>query len=670
MPQKVNFISTCQNCGFERPYSGKRTNPQAGGNTLKSEVPEKGVISSQLPDYDHNDRNDHSMKDRGQKEQKVQDAAIRIGRESSISSSIINSERVDPSPGKAIDTSIEEYFARLGTSEEEEGYNYPFSTKEKIEWVHKKYPEHGWRGPEPMDTDGSTSRSQNQTKTQETENSKDSVSQKRGRPDDNDKSDGGDDNQSDKNRPPRKLRRNKFTRSLNGRLACPFAKADPNLYLSCVSIGRKNLPGVKEHVRRNHFNTSNPPGLLAAKNWKAVFDFCNPSWPPREYPSPYVDMREIFFNAVNWNSITTSHGEGQEEVDYTYHSLNTTIKAKSSQPKACTLPELRPGPTDITQAFQPQPQSQDDKPTTPVTSQFQTMTTNNVVRTLGDPSDHNVSISESVTPLKPIASPPGSLGCGMCSLIQGTCYTCSFNSDPNELNDPPGWGFSTGISPTLKKAITRMVSLDLDNLLADDIQIGLHLSETFIEKDLGIDTTLPPEDNYYAVISSIDPNGEVFDPNTNFLMPNPQHQSLLISGVSISSDQNPPSPSTSFPSITTSGIQIPMIDTQSRPLGHIENRKKYLLLISRRPADPNSTEGRRWKRFTFDSFGEFRNTFESWLKSAFTDPEFCWRRMEFYNDKERVRLVDIDDVIDDLEGSFCQYRSNDASLFLVMKDGS
>ncbi|RVD89840.1 uncharacterized protein DFL_000830 [Arthrobotrys flagrans] len=56
--------------------------------------------------------------------------------------------------------------------------------------------------------------------------------------------DGGDDD-DDGARPLKKRRRKGPVKALGGQLACPFAKAEPALYLRCVTIGRKDLSGVK-----------------------------------------------------------------------------------------------------------------------------------------------------------------------------------------------------------------------------------------------------------------------------------------------------------------------------------------------------------------------------------------------------------------------------------------
>ncbi|KAF3226658.1 hypothetical protein TWF191_004481 [Orbilia oligospora] len=94
--------------------------------------------------------------------------------------------------------------------------------------------------------------------------------------------------------PPVKRPRKKDIRSLGGMLACPFAKGCPKLYPQCLVIGRQNLSGIKEHIKRNHHDQQLLLDIRPAKKWNDVFDKCNPEWPLTQQPrpSPYVDLVE------------------------------------------------------------------------------------------------------------------------------------------------------------------------------------------------------------------------------------------------------------------------------------------------------------------------------------------------------------------------------------------
>ncbi|KAF3223016.1 hypothetical protein TWF679_004214 [Orbilia oligospora] len=86
--------------------------------------------------------------------------------------------------------------------------------------------------------------------------------------------------------PPVKRPRKKDIRSLGGMLACPFAKGCPKLYPQCLVIGRQNLSGIKEHIKRNHHDQQLLLDIRPAKKWNDVFDKCNPEWPLTQQPRP------------------------------------------------------------------------------------------------------------------------------------------------------------------------------------------------------------------------------------------------------------------------------------------------------------------------------------------------------------------------------------------------
>ncbi|EPS41440.1 hypothetical protein H072_4665 [Dactylellina haptotyla CBS 200.50] len=77
-------------------------------------------------------------------------------------------------------------------------------------------------------------------------------------------------------------------------LACPFAKGKPLQHSSCLLISRKDLAGIKEHLKRRHFNRVMPPEIRAAKTWNGAFDHCCPGWLPKPRPSPFVDILNCY----------------------------------------------------------------------------------------------------------------------------------------------------------------------------------------------------------------------------------------------------------------------------------------------------------------------------------------------------------------------------------------
>ncbi|KAF3107636.1 hypothetical protein TWF103_005891 [Orbilia oligospora] len=71
------------------------------------------------------------------------------------------------------------------------------------------------------------------------------------------------------------------------RLACPFAKGDPTTYSRCIPIRRQNLSGIREHLKRNHFEGALPTGIKTSKSWSDLFAYCNPEW-QGIHPDPCV----------------------------------------------------------------------------------------------------------------------------------------------------------------------------------------------------------------------------------------------------------------------------------------------------------------------------------------------------------------------------------------------
>ncbi|EWC48425.1 hypothetical protein DRE_02194 [Drechslerella stenobrocha 248] len=190
------------------------------------------------------------------------EAACRLGRESSISSSILEAEQY-PDPGDSDEKGSNGYGNGPGSGSASGGVT---SSRSKAG--------------SPIEEEG--------------QDGKPSNSGRKRRDRDDDENDNGDQ--------PTKRRKTVSVRSLDGMLACPFAKGKPQTHMDCVLIGRKNLAGIKEHCKRNHFNEKTPWGLKAAKDWDSVFDFCNPNWSPRPRPTPYVDMLESLVNFLIWNS--------------------------------------------------------------------------------------------------------------------------------------------------------------------------------------------------------------------------------------------------------------------------------------------------------------------------------------------------------------------------------
>ncbi|KAF3918572.1 hypothetical protein AA313_de0200649 [Arthrobotrys entomopaga] len=501
---------------------------------------------------------------------------------------------------------------------------------------------------------------------------------------------GDDDGESEDWRPRHKKTKRGSIRSLNGQLACPFAKADPTTHLNCIMIGRKDLSGVKEHVRRNHFTqtSTTPSELLVAKTWDAVFDFCNPQWSPRPRPSPCVDMLELFMNFLKWNTPQPSEdSEARNPPTYyrlpdnTDEPLTQLFEEESGNKLVNGLSELPllPNSTNTLEGYSNSHILQAD--TTSADSTFKNCTCC-VPNILNAILTHN-----------------------------NPCTPSSFSSCKCKLSN-------FGITSSLGAEIRDLMAPHISYAVQNDLQQELSNCPAFFSEEYGLDPTWSSEQLYSAAMSNMDPEGSIFDASTGFAMHKPQYQipfpstdfgvgldlqipETIRHPINVNSQPNVPltpfdtsftTPHQNNTSFSTSPwvYSVPTITNIPPPIQTIldfgqstttqtlqtqyanpnlpKPNKKYTLLVSRRPVDPSSTETQGYKRFYFEDFNDFRRYFELWMTVEFPDPLFSWQYMEFYNDFREARLQSVDDVIDDLDGSFTHYGSTKASLFLVKKD--
>ncbi|KAK6337073.1 hypothetical protein TWF718_009859 [Orbilia javanica] len=112
------------------------------------------------------------------------------------------------------------------------------------------------------------------------------------------------------------------------RLACPFSKGDPAKFQRCNRIHKQNLPGIKEHLRQEHFDSELPREILAAKSWSDIFSLCNPERPPEVLcPTSGKEEHTIF---------PTSSGPWDEKVLESV--LSRMVDTSTSQVAAETFP--------------------------------------------------------------------------------------------------------------------------------------------------------------------------------------------------------------------------------------------------------------------------------------------------------------------------------------------
>ncbi|KAK6525696.1 hypothetical protein TWF281_010747 [Arthrobotrys megalospora] len=498
------------------------------------------------------------------------------------------------------------------------------------------------------------------------------------------------DDDEDDDDQPRKRRK----KSISGQLACPFARAEPALHLKCLCIGRKNPSGVKEHLRRNHFGGKTPKGLLAAKGWDGIFDFCYPKWGPLPRPSPNVDMIELFANCVRWKLHHPPPEVRQEDRLFDYQRFKGSAAGNVNVAGHLTLlPDIE--------------QTEDSEHIQTISDMPSQLTQGSIpggLRTLlglaGEfasigqiPFDNNVPENSEVPSRASHLVSSGPLQ-DLSLDIRDLNISSSYGYGPSLNPDLHNWSTTLGISLTLEAAISKMAEPHFTWPLSNDMRSQLEQSSDFLVTDFGIDMSLTPEERYTLTVSSMDPAGDIFDPMTDFTMPiiHPMplslssttfpHPTLEVCGPQTLIPVDPRSIVLTKPpldgqsntlSVDPSSNATPIVPRSPQHRSSQSNSansspRKYLLSISRHPANPNSLEVQGYKKYWFEDFEDFEENFEDWLKSQFFDPMFGWDTMEFYNDHRGMKFTSLEEITNDLEGSFTHYRSTRASLYLVMKD--
>ncbi|KAF3938798.1 hypothetical protein ABW19_dt0203226 [Dactylella cylindrospora] len=270
-------------------------------------------------------------------------------------------------------------------------------------------------------------------------------------------------------------------------------------------------------------------------------------------------------------------------------------------------------------------------------------------------------------------------------------------ANPGSLPQRDTHGPNPSTPEPLASALNAMVSPELTWPVPECLIGQYDQTNDYLWMEYDINTKMSDEELLPSILGSLDPPGEVFtfspgceskafedfveEPDSRLpsKTSNPENQ---LAPVEISEQvlpkgpENPPTgqegsmePLTATGSSTSSTLHKKKSITASETsdISGMNSVAKYILLVSRYSTKPSSGEYHGYSKFTFDDFDDFRKNFESWLRSEFREPPFCWDTMEFLNDLRKARLRDIDEVIDDLRGSFIHYRSKEASLYLVAK---
>ncbi|KAK6530648.1 hypothetical protein TWF281_007487 [Arthrobotrys megalospora] len=406
-------------------------------------------------------------------------------------------------------------------------------------------------------------------------------------------------------------------------LACPYGKGNPLLYSKCVLKNRRDLSGVKEHLKRNHFGGTLPPELKTARTWSGLFQICNPDWPSgTEIPSPYFDPYEVYL----------SHHERTVE---SHLSIADTRRSERDQSNASPAPGRHLQPNVREHALNV------SGPSAALPPQNRTSSGSNQ-----NESTENSSNAQAGT------------------AIHG--YSLQDRSLENLFPDALLNAIDGGLTPTLVEELFRSVVPSIDDNLDLDLDV-----EGGSNPGAGL-LTLPDE---FFDLSSY-PGSLNTPTSTAELTPSSGTASWSSATgkgpanlTSLSTDEN-------FSLDISPGLAQHQDSILSRQRAELNDNqssqrkiKKYLLCITRNPAlsKPFSSEGSGIKKFFFDDLNEFRVNFDVWMKNQFYDPAFCWGFWEIENPLTKQRFTNTEAVVENLEFTWLAYRSTEAAFYLVPK---
>ncbi|KAF3190408.1 hypothetical protein TWF225_002169 [Orbilia oligospora] len=469
-----------------------------------------------------------------------------------------------------------------------------------------------------------------------------------------------DEENEDANPPPSKRvnRNSPEPQALRLALACPFAKADvdKNEHAYCLFIRRKNLSGIKEHLKRNHFGNKLPVDVRAAKTWDDVFDICNPHWHPTERPSPYFETGSKRSLASSSRSVASSVKSNHPEEILT--------PAPFENQKVPMHNELEPCPS---------PLSGDG--TSPMS------------RNIATPSNvhpnhcyHHFEGQSSTS--RAHDSKRASLSTQVEQGMEASSWSIATTENDFEQRIPleprhmldPNW-FST--SSTLEGHNQHAFFPDDFGIASRDtsenIQVPMPSNSLITSSNHSFDnpTTVNPSHLFFRQDlqdeSSLpwSRNNPVSQEAETTKRTAPVHASILNR-----TQEHPPysSDTTVLPVQPTPEPELEDLKEMNQSNPYTSKGKQYLLIVTRLPQNTGSKEPRRAHRFNFENLHEFQARFEGWLRDEFTDPPFCWNKMMLFNNLEKARLENVKEVAENLEHTFIQYRSSDASLYLVSRN--
>ncbi|TGJ64583.1 hypothetical protein EYR41_010629 [Orbilia oligospora] len=440
-----------------------------------------------------------------------------------------------------------------------------------------------------------------------------------------DKSDDGED-EGDKPRKNKRVENDNASHRgpLDKQLACPIAKASPNPGTHrCRLINRQNLPGIREHLKRNHFGGKLPEEIHMARTWDDIFRACNPDWDSRiPIPDPYI-------GSIMGSTVTHII----EQLEIIEESQATTGAPQQNDRSSNNFPSAIPlngSPAREADSLEPGRDTQIGTPDmsyitsnltknqaaifsagqAPLSSQFTGFVANSV--------GHHLSPSMDLEVIEEARS--------------------QFQYDLGEYSgQPPNVTFYT-----MGQYWGVPNSSNMGGALP-----GRHiLSEPLIPQNLDLTSA-------YEIC-----NGNPTTPSVPSL-----NVATECTDTSVPSSLEEQTPDQTQSSTITQQSTC----TQSQKLSD----DPLSLVVARRPIVHPTRENHEPKEFRFEDYHDFRARFENWMTKNFPDPMFSWEEMEFTGTDldGPIRLSTLNGLLLEVKMYHLMNKSRGAAVHLVMRKG-
>ncbi|KAF3905828.1 hypothetical protein AA313_de0206422 [Arthrobotrys entomopaga] len=406
-----------------------------------------------------------------------------------------------------------------------------------------------------------------------------------------------------------------------GHLACPFAKANPAAHTECLTIGRKNLSGIKEHCKRNHYNNKLPDDIRAAKTWIDVFRCCNKDWDPDYYPSPYLDIANPLGSATP--------------------GIHETFVSNSTAPVLTYPTPTLAGSQANARVYPPQ--------NTKVQGLegIKAKGIGNITTTLTNPVFQQTQGSR--------VQPSGNSFYPDPAAIQGSVHSQGLGfgtvQPPPQMipMDSPHWNLQNGNGmPNIYMdnediTLSGFTDLDSENLAGSNFDpLSSQPDNSLMSYTL--QQQINNQFNPYSMLSILAPDNSTLGGHLSYA---PSQSPLSAPTIPMSRTF------TSTPSETTTTIGL-------EPM-------KFYLYVSGPPV-ASTSEKPDDKVFVFEGYHGFCANFEIWMSKSFPDPKFSWDTMELDAHEQGYLLSGVEAVFTYII-QFCMKNSTMcAALRLVMKN--